>query len=114
MVFSKKLKLISKYPQKINYQIINTYKLDKLCFVQGLYHRDNEVYLSCGGYNVSKLLKYRMDDNNLIFNFSHQLPADIFAEGITIIGDLLYLLTWKKRIGYVYRIDSDNLIFIEI
>ena len=69
MVFSKKLKLISKYPKKINYQLISIYKLDKLCFVQGIYYKDNEVYLSCGGYNVSKLLNYQLVNKSLLFNF---------------------------------------------
>ena len=34
------------------------------------------------------------------------------GEGIALVGDLLYMLTWKSRTGYVF--DADSLALIEL
>jgi glutamine cyclotransferase len=38
------------------------------------------------------------------------MPIDQFGEGITILGDKLYQLTWKSKKGYVYDLKSMELL----
>lgn len=115
MVFSKKLKIISKTTSTKssvilnNYQILSIYQIDGSCFVQGVYYQDGKLYLSCGGYHISKLMLYNLLDDSLQHSLTYKLNPMIFAEGITIIDDLLYLLTWKQRLGYVYKLSDHHL-----
>ena len=48
--------------------------------------------------NSGRVLKYR------------QLPPRFFGEGITLLGDRLYQLTWRSRIGFIYDRSSLRLV----
>ena len=37
-----------------------------------------------------------------------KLPSEYFAEGITILNDKIFQLTWKEKVGFVYDIDNFN------
>ncbi len=40
----------------------------------------------------------------------HRLPVQLFGEGVTVFDDMVYQLTWKAHIGFVYDKDSFNLL----
>ncbi|MGH1487154.1 MAG: glutaminyl-peptide cyclotransferase [Cellvibrionaceae bacterium] len=61
-------------------------------FTQGLYHdNDDGFYISSGLYGKSALI-YQTPKKTLRYS----LPNHLFAEGLTVVNDELYLLTWKK------------------
>lgn len=70
-------------------------------FVQGLEILDGYLYVSAGHYGESRLLRYRFPDGQL--DATRYLDEDFFAEGLTIMGDNVYQLTWRNRAMLVYR-----------
>ncbi|HYM00861.1 MAG TPA: glutaminyl-peptide cyclotransferase, partial [Blastocatellia bacterium] len=36
------------------------------------------------------------------------VPTQYFAEGLTILGNKIYQLTWQTRIGFIYDLDTFN------
>lgn len=70
-------------------------------FVQGLQIIDDSLYVSTGNYGQSHLLRYSFPQGELLQ--SRKLHARIFAEGVTVLGDSIYQLTWKNRKLLVYE-----------
>jgi glutamine cyclotransferase len=70
-------------------------------FVQGLEIRDGDLYVSTGLYGKSKLLRYHFADGAL--ESARPLEPDFFAEGLTVLGDKVFQLTWRNRAMLVYR-----------
>ena len=73
-------------------------------FVQGLEIVDDYLYVSTGNYGKSHLLRYRFDDGTL--EASHKVDPRIFAEGLTVLGDRIYQLTYRNRMALVYNRDD--------
>jgi glutamine cyclotransferase len=61
-------------------------------FTQGLYKDNDGFYISSGLYNKSMLI-YQSSNQRL----RYFLPPNYFAEGLTVVGDKLFLLTWKEQ-----------------
>lgn len=70
-------------------------------FVQGLEILDGYLYVSAGNYGESRLLRYHFADGRL--DVARHLNAQIFAEGLTVLGDHVYQLTWRNAAMLVYR-----------
>jgi glutamine cyclotransferase len=76
-------------------------------FVQGLEILDGNLYVSTGNYGESHLLRYNFADGRL--DQKRKLNARIFAEGVTVMGDKVYQLTWRNRVMLTYR--KSDLVF---
>ena len=74
-------------------------------FVQGLQLDGDILWEGTGLYGASKLIKQRFNrtDGTLELLYERALSSDDFGEGITVLNDTLYQLTWKA--GRVYRYD---------
>ncbi len=72
-------------------------------FVQGLQIVDGQLYVGTGQYGKSQLLRYNMSDGSLDLDTTKQLDPRLFGEGITVLGDKIYQLTWKSRIALIYN-----------
>ena len=70
-------------------------------FVQGLEIRDGDLYVSSGLYGQSSLLRYDFADSAL--KAARTLDARYFAEGLTVLGDRVFQLTWRNHAMLVYR-----------
>jgi glutamine cyclotransferase len=70
-------------------------------FVQGLEILDGYLYVSTGNYGQSHLLRYNFADGRL--DAARNLDERIFGEGLTVLGDNIYQLTWQNRAMLVYR-----------
>lgn len=66
-------------------------------FTQGFYKDNESFYISSGLYNQSVLI-YQSPSKNL----RYFLPPQYFAEGLTVIDDKLFLLTWKEETLLVF------------
>jgi glutamine cyclotransferase len=56
-------------------------------------------------YGESTLNKIDLDKSEIIQSIN--LPKEVFGEGITIINDKIYQITWRTNVGFVY--DKTNL-----
>ena len=94
-------------PQNINFSIIGTYPHDTSAYTQGLEIYKGTTYESTGDYENSSL---RVTDiktgkvlqKHMMGSSANLGPAAIFGEGITILNDKIYQLTWKNKLVNVY------------
>ena len=75
---------------------------DTAAFTQGLALHDGKLYESTGLYGSSSLR--RIDPSTGEIDAIVRLPRALFGEGIAILGDRLYQLTWKSGIAIAYDI----------
>lgn len=86
----------------------NVYPHDKQAFTQGLVYEDGFLYESTGLYGSSSLRKIKPATGEIITMLD--IPDKYFAEGIAIMGDRLYQLTWKAGKGFIYNKEDLSLI----
>ena len=96
-------------PKLYSYEIINEYTHSMSSYTQGLeFDNDGTLYEGTGQFGFSSLKKYNYksgEEFNKIF-----LDKAYFGEGITIMNDNVYQLTWKSNIGFVYSIEDFKLL----
>ncbi|RCW47713.1 MULTISPECIES: glutaminyl-peptide cyclotransferase [unclassified Halanaerobium] len=90
-----------------SYKIINTYPHDSTAFTQGLEFFNGFLYESTGLYDKSSLKKINLNTGEILK--IKKLPGNHFGEGITILNDKIYQLTWKAKTAYVYDLNFNLL-----
>jgi glutamine cyclotransferase len=86
----------------INYQyrVINQYPHSTEVFTQGLEFHQGLLYEGSGQRGHSMVQTRSLDSIQAIRQTA--LDDRLFGEGITILGDKLYQLTWQSKRGFVY------------
>ncbi|SHG25456.1 Glutamine cyclotransferase [Flagellimonas flava] len=98
----KKIKLLAaNAPVVYTYDIVNTFPHDPTAYTQGLEFHDNILYESTGKKGFSTLRKVNFETGEITQKID--MDASVFAEGITLLNDQLYQLTWQSGMGYVYK-----------
>ena len=87
--------------EQFTYRVTDKLPQSRQHFVQGLQIIDGELYVSTGNYGQSRLLRYRFPDGEL--EVSRSLHPRIFAEGVTVLDQQVYQLTWQNRLLLVYE-----------
>jgi glutaminyl-peptide cyclotransferase len=95
-------------PQKMDYTIIRDFKHSVDHFTQGLQFFNGFLYEGTGENGKSNLYKLNLVNNTVIQ--SAALPEKYFGEGITILHDKIYQLTYKHQTGFVYNVSNLSLI----
>lgn len=95
-------------PVQYTYDVVNVYPHDQSAFTQGLVFEEDMLYEGTGLYGHSTLR--RADLETGIVTQIHDLPEQFFGEGITVFSDKIIQLTWKSGIGFVYDINSFELL----
>ena len=102
---SKSLTVVNDQPPKVyTYKIINEYPHDITSYTQGLEFYKGNLYESTGQNGESKLLKVDYKTGEHLKRLD--LDRAYFGEGLTILNDNIYQLTWQKGVGFVYDVDS--------
>ncbi len=92
-------------PEKLTYQVVSTYPHDTQAYTQGLQLTDDHrLFESTGQYGESSLRELELSTGKVLRN--HPLAKNIFAEGLTIIGKEIWMLTWKENTAYVFEKDT--------
>ncbi|HEY5509703.1 MAG TPA: glutaminyl-peptide cyclotransferase [Prolixibacteraceae bacterium] len=91
-------------PVKYTYQIVATYPHNITHFTQGLEFHDNMLYEGTGLEGSSCI--YRLDLKTSKVLKEYKLENQYFGEGITILNNKIYELTYKNDIGFVYDINT--------
>lgn len=91
-------------PKLISYKIVNIYPHDTLSFTEGLEFYRDTLFESSGLYKVSKLLKTDYKTGKIYKSL--KLDDKYFAEGITILNNKIYQLTWQENTGFIYNVDT--------
>ncbi len=86
------------------YRVVNTYPHDIGAFTQGLIYRDGFLYEGTGKRGLSSLSKLTLEDGEVLK--STRLNQRYFGEGIELVGDKIYQLTWQSNMVFVYDKES--------
>lgn len=84
--------------------IVKTYPHDSKAFTQGLQFKDGFIYESTGKKGKSTISKLNLKTGEVIQQT--KLEDEYFGEGITILNDKLYSLTWTANKGFVYNLET--------
>jgi glutamine cyclotransferase len=95
-------------PVFYSFNVVATYPHDESAFTQGLVCHDGLLYEGTGLYGRSSLRITELSTGDIIEQVD--LAHEYFGEGITIMGERLYQVTWQENTGFVYSLD---LAFIE-
>ncbi len=82
-------------------KIVSKISHDEEAFTQGLYYYKGIMFESNGQYGSSNLRKLEPATGSVIKKVS--VPALFFAEGMTILDDKIYMLTWTSGKCFVYN-----------
>lgn len=94
-------------PSLLQYKIINTYPHDPTSFTEGLEFFRDTLYESTGLNGKSYLRKYDYKSGKIYKQID--LEQQYFGEGITIMKDKIYQLTWKEKTGFIYNANTFKL-----
>lgn len=90
------------------YEIVKFYPHDQKAFTQGLFFHDGFLYESTGQEGHSSLRKVEIATGKVVQKFD--LPRESFAEGIALLGDKIYQLTWQEGLARVFDLKDFKLI----
>lgn len=100
--------LSNKVPEVYRFNILRDYPHNNLHFTQGLEFHNNHLYEGTGEYGKSGIYKSDYVSGNVLLE--KKLPESYFGEGITILNNKLYQLTYKEQTGFVYNLSDFALI----
>jgi glutamine cyclotransferase len=95
-------------PKKYRYKVINAYPHDRQAFTQGLVYDSDILYEGTGTETESSLRKIELETGKVIMQ--HNLEPPLFGEGIAIMGNKIFQLTWTSKVGFVYDKNDFKLI----
>ncbi len=88
------------------YDIVKVYPHDPGAFTQGLVFHDGFLYEGTGGRGSdtfhSSLRKVEIETGKVLQK--HDLGPQYFGEGIALLGDKIYQLTWREHTAFVYNL----------
>ncbi len=103
-----KLEIVSSVtPKLLKFEIVNTYPHDTTSFTEGLEFYNGILYENTGEKGKSRLLKTDFKTGKILK--SVPMETQYFGEGITVISDKIYQLTWQDQIGFIY--DARSMVF---
>lgn len=88
-------------PEQLTYKVIKRLPHNQRYYTQGLEFDGDILYEGTGIEGQSSVYKIDFGQQNILTSVN--LANNLFGEGITIMGDKLYQLTWRSCIGFVYN-----------
>lgn len=95
-------------PEKLTYKTVNIYPHSKEYFTEGLEFHDGYIYEGTGENGTSGIYKVNLASGKAVQ--SVELNEKYFGEGITVLNNKIYQLTYRAKKGFVYDFNSFALI----
>jgi glutamine cyclotransferase len=95
-------------PQKLKYSIQATFNHDTSSYTQGLEYYKGFLYESDGLLGESSIRKTEISTGKVLQ--LTKISDEIFAEGITIVEDKIFMLTYRNAINLEFELNSLKLI----
>ncbi|MCI2229731.1 glutaminyl-peptide cyclotransferase [Polaribacter sp. MSW13] len=96
--------LADKAPAIYTYKIINEYPHDTKAYTQGLEYYNGFLYETTGRRGQSTLRKVEIKTGKVLQKID--LDKKYFGEGMTILNNKIYWLTWQAKKGFVYNLET--------
>ena len=89
-------------PDIYTYKVINTFPHDQNAYTQGLEFYKDTLYESTGQYGNSSLRKTNFETGEILKKVN--LADRYFGEGLSVLNDKIYQLTWNEGEGLIYDV----------
>ena len=98
---SRQITLLSdQKPDEYSYAVVNEYPHDVKAYTQGLQYADGWLYEGTGNYGTSSLRKVDLATGKV--ELTRMMDPSLFGEGITVMGERIYQLTYKSQVGFIF------------
>ncbi|MDR2064658.1 MAG: glutaminyl-peptide cyclotransferase [Prevotellaceae bacterium] len=94
------LKYFPQPPQYYSYSAVKQFPHNTAFFTQGLFFDEGFLYESTGQYGNSALMQIEPATGNIVKSVN--LGENFFGEGITLINDKIYQLSWQEHQCFIY------------
>lgn len=91
-------------PVKYGYEIVHIYPHDPGAFTQGLVFINGKLYEGTGQEGRSSLREVDLETGHVLKKVD--VPEPYFAEGIALLNNKIYQLTWQHQVGFIYNADT--------
>jgi glutaminyl-peptide cyclotransferase len=86
--------------ESLPFDVIARFPHDPSAYTQGLVWTDSVLYESTGQYGYSQIRRVDLRSGKVLA--SRPLAANRFGEGLALLNDRLYQLTWQSGVAYTY------------
>lgn len=86
--------------ERLRLQVLSSHPHDPGAFTQGLLWKDGQLYESTGLNGRSSLRRVDLATGKVAQQVA--VPEQYFAEGLALVADRLYQLTWQSHAGFIY------------
>ncbi len=87
-----------------SFEVVTAYPHDPNAFTQGLQFHDGYLYESTGLRGRSSLRQVDLESGRVLRRVN--LPQRYFGEGLAIVEDRIYQLTWHAETGFIYDLET--------
>ena len=87
-------------PTFYTYEVVAQYPHSRTSYTQGLQFIDGELWEGTGEYGSSRILRTELTTGKILE--SKAISKEEFGEGITLLGDKIYQLTWLNGKLHIY------------
>jgi glutaminyl-peptide cyclotransferase len=91
-------------PEMMTYEIVKTYPHNTKFFTEGLEISNGMVWEGTGEYGQSGIYKTNINTGKILQSL--ELDDQYFGEGITVMNNKIYQLTYKTKLGFVYNLET--------
>lgn len=91
-------------PHKLSYEVIKVLPHSPTSFTQGLLYHKGKIYESTGQYGASELHAINLQTGDI--EQKTELARRYFAEGLAVLDEQLYQLTWQSGVAFVYDLET--------
>ncbi len=91
-------------PDRLSYQVVSVRQHDGDAYTQGLELTGGRLFESTGKYGESTLRELETSTGKILRK--RPLAKTIFGEGLTLIDQEMWVLTWKEKTVYVFEPDT--------
>jgi len=81
------------------YKVVGKYPHDIKAFTQGLLFDRGVFYEGTGHYGQSRVRRVNIGSGRVLKEW--EFPDQLFGEGLTLIGDHLFGISWRSGVGFV-------------
>jgi len=87
--------------ERLRVNVVVTHPHDPRAFTQGLVYQDGTLYEATGLYGRSSIRRVDLASGEVLA--SEDLPREYFGEGLALVGDRFFQLTWENGVALERR-----------
>ena len=95
------------HPESVTVEVVNTYPHQSTSYTQGLEFYGDKLFEGTGHYNKSILAEVDVNSGTILRQ--KNLESRYFGEGITILNDTIYQITWMEHTCLLYDMNLNQI-----